>query len=164
MTALYQLADAYREAMALLEETEGEITPEIEAALDAAGGAFVEKVDAVAAMVRMHEADAERFAEEERFFARKRAAAEARARWLKDYLRRALESAGEKKVKGERFTVAIHASPPSVALLVDDPQQLPEVFRRVRVEVDKSAIKAALEAGQELEFAELRRSNHVRIR
>ncbi len=166
MTKLYTLAEAYREAMALLEETDGEITPEVEAVLDAAGDALVDKVDAVAAMVRMHEADAERFGEEERFFARKRAAAEGRARWLKSYLLACLETAGEKKVKGERFSVTVQASAPSVVLADDvTPESLPERFRRVKVEADKKAIGDALKSGEALDgIARLHTGTHVRIR
>lgn len=163
---LYEHAGAYAAAMALLEETDGELTPDIEAILASAGDSLVVSVDRMAAMVLETKANAASFAEEERRFAAKKAAAIKAAANLTETIRAALVVAGEKKVKGARFLVWTQASAPSVVLAEGaTPESVPERFRRVKTEIDKAAIGMALKAGEDLGgVATLQASTHVRIK
>lgn len=162
---LYDLSQAFADIMLDIEAVEGVLDETIEARLDAAAERFAEKTDAVAAIVRTFEADAAAFKAEKEAFAEKQKAAEGRARWLKEYLRRCLEVAGQKKVKGELFTVSVQKNPASVAVFAEV-DALPPEYVRTKVEktADKTAIKAALEAGQELAFAALERTERVVIK
>lgn len=156
MGALYKLTARYSAVLDQLEDTEGEIAPDLELALEEAGGNLVAKIDACAAMVISLRADAERFGDEERRFVRKRERAEARARWLEGQILAALVVAGETKVKGPRFLVSRQKNPASVELSVE-PEALPERFLRTVVKTstsaDKRALLAALEAGETIEGA-----------
>lgn len=161
---LYDLAEAYQALLLEIEESNGVLSEDLDARLDEIGDALTAKADACAAMVRTLEAEAAAFKEEADRFGAKRKAAEAGAARLKTYLKSCLELAGERKVKGARFTVAIQANAPSVELEETDPEALPPEFVRVKKEVDKTAIKTALQAGEPLAFARLVQTESVRIR
>lgn len=169
MATLYEHVANYRQAMDLLEEAEGELTPEVEALLESVEDGLPAKVDGVAAMIRNLEADAAAFDLEQKLFADKKKKATKSVERLKEYLRSALIVADQKSIKGVRFTVALQANAPTVELLGGvTAEALPFEFRRTKVthEVDKTALKEALKAGDEaaLAVAELRTSSHVRIR
>ncbi len=75
---------------------------------------------------------------------------EERGRRIKGAILAAMEMAGARKLEMPAATVTVRAGPVSVH--VSDIDALPEPMRRVKmsVEPDKQAIKAALEAGQEI--------------
>lgn len=161
---LYELAEAYQAVLAEIEESDGVLSEDLEVRLDDIADNLVAKVDACAAMVRTLEAEAAAYKEEADRLTHRRKTAEHAALRLKGYLKVCLEVAGERKVKGSRFTVAIQANPASVELDEQDPEAIPLQFVRVKKEVDKTAIKAALQAGEELSFARLVQTESVRIR
>jgi Siphovirus Gp157 len=68
---------------------------------------------------------------------------------------RFLESKQLRKLEGKSPTLALRACPPSV--VIHDPSSIPANFQTVRQEVvvDKRAIKAAIEAGQDVPGCDL---------
>jgi hypothetical protein len=148
MTALYAFAAAVSAVFEEIEDANGEITPEVEAVLDAATGSFVAKTDAVVAYIRQLEADAASARGEASFFQEKARRAEAQAQRLRDYALSCLVKAQLPEVRTERFRVAVRKNPVSVQVDVDA-TALPETYRRTKTEVspDKGAIKEALQAG-----------------
>ncbi len=116
---LYEATEALAIIDGFLEESQGEITPEIEALLEQAEGTFAAKVERVALKIRELTGAAEIIkAEEERLSARRRAHENA-AKGLKTYLQRQLEVAGKDKVKGELLTVATQLNPPVLQVPAD---------------------------------------------
>ena len=110
-----------------LEETGGELTPELEALLDSATMTFKEKVERVALKVRSLESEAQAIGDEvARLKAREMARTNA-AKSLKTYLQRCLEQAGEQKVTGLLCTVAVQLNPPS--LQVPESSDLQELYQ-----------------------------------
>lgn len=66
---------------------------------------------------------------------------------------RLMTAADLKKVVLPEATLSRAASPPSV--IITDPDAIPQEFQRVKVEADKTAIKAALKAGTSVPGATL---------
>ena len=109
-----------------LEESGGELTPELETLLDTAQMTFKEKVERVALKVRALESEAEAIGDEvARLKARQMARANA-AKSLKTYLQRCLEQADEQKVTGLLCTVSVQLNPPS--LQVPETSDLQELY------------------------------------
>lgn len=71
-------------------------------------------------------------------------------------LSRFMEEVGLTKLERPEATLSIREAGPSVVYGIDfDPEGLPEGLRRWRCEADKHAVKAALEAGEEVPGARL---------
>ncbi len=155
---LYKISEDFRALMARVDDEDGVLDETLEAALDALGGALTDKVDSCA--VVMAEMDAEDAALEReiaRLQARRAVAAKGRTR-LADYVRRCLEVAGQRKVKGARFTVSLRASQ-SINVTCGI-THLPAEFVRTTTPLpvsspDKVALKAALAAGRVIDGVEL---------
>lgn len=107
-TAALQITDEW------LEEFGGELTPELEAAIEQAEGDFATKAERVALKAKALEAEAKAIKEEEERLAARRKARENGAKSLKTYLGRMLEVAGKDKVNGTLVTIAFQNNPPSV--------------------------------------------------
>ena len=109
-----------------LEESGGELTPELEALLDNATMTFKEKVERVALKVRGLESEAEAIGDEVARLKARAMARENAAKSLKNYLQRCLEQTGETRVEGLLCTVAIQLNNPS--LVVPETSDLRELF------------------------------------
>lgn len=112
---LYDLAELRDALDEQLEATEGEITPEIEAALEALDGRIDEKIERVALYVREQEARAEALKIEAARLTARRAAAEKRATSLREhYLLPLMTRLGKTKVNGVLATVRVQLNNPVV--------------------------------------------------
>lgn len=83
---------------------------------------------------------------------------ENRAKMLKDRLKIFFETHNLKTVETVRYKLSLAKNGGKVPLILDDSipaTQLPEQFQRVSVDPDTAAIREALEAGQQLAFAQL---------
>lgn len=84
----------------------------------------------------------------------------------KKVMQMAMETAGEKKVKGQIFTISIQANPESVVL--DEPyiENIPPEYLKVKdPEIDKAKLKEDLKNGVNLEgIAHLEQTESLRIR
>ena len=137
---LYELTDSYREVLDQLSEPAGEESEDERCwtLLEGLSEAFDDKVLGIAKVIRSMHADVAAIAGElDRLQARKRHLA-GRIDWLKRYLLTEMEAVGREKIRGSTLTVALAKSPPScdVASLDD----VPEEFKRVRVDADRAAI------------------------
>jgi hypothetical protein len=154
---LYQIADAREILDTWLLETEGEVTPELEALLAEIDGKADEKIERVALYIREQLALATAAKEEQTRIAsvvsRRNKAAES----LKLYLHREMERLGKDKVTGLLATIAIQKNPPSVKgelspeTLKDAWQQGETAFVRHVPEsfaLDRKAVVDAFKAGQ----------------
>jgi hypothetical protein len=85
---------------------------------------------------------------------------------LKDRLQAFFESHDIRKVETPRFRVSLAANGGKLPVVLDCPEEnVPEDYTKVRVEVDKTAIREAIEAGRVLDFAHLgERGRHLSIR
>lgn len=111
---LYEAAAALAITDEWLDEFGGELTPELEAAIEQAEGDFATKAERVALKVKALEAEAKAIKEEEERLAARRKARETGAKSLKTYLAQMLVAAGKDKVNGTLVTIAFQNNPPSV--------------------------------------------------
>ena len=87
--------------------------------------------------------------------------------FLKARLKQHLETTDQRKLRTKRYNISVVANGGKAPLKLDNTAvaDLPERFQRVQVEPDREAIRSALEAGEELEFAYIaQRENHLRIK
>lgn len=88
--------------------------------------------------------------------------------FLRSRLKSHLEATDQKKLRTKRFNISVCANGGKAPLRFDGtttPDQMPEHFQRATVEPNREAIRAALEQGEELQFAYLgEREHHLRIK
>ena len=138
---LYDITAELAAVLARVEEAEGEINETDAAALDTLEGAFDAKVENIGKAILGIQAEAGAFAAESKRLAERKRSLDKRADWLKDYLKTALEQAGQETVKGQLLTVALRKSPLSVPEV--DMAVLPGAYVRIipeQREADKKAI------------------------
>lgn len=174
---LYEITQARDVLDTWLAESDGELTPELEAMLDELDGQADEKIERVALYIRERLANAEAVKVEAQRLQGIQKREEKAAESLKGYLKAQMERLGKTKVNGLLATIAIQNSPASVKgelsedELVNIHQQsyadprcivkyIPESYvldRRAAMELHKSG--AALPVGLIVE-----QNTHLRIR
>ena len=163
---LWAISDELEEIGALLAENGGELTPDLEARLEAVEGEFLQKVERVALYVRECERMAEGAKVEKDRLAAIERANKRTADGLKAYLLAHLERHGRDKVDTSRARVRRSLSPPSYRWTGDDYEKIPAPFRRTRVvhTLDVDAVKQAQSNGEPIPAeVEIRRDHHIRI-
>jgi hypothetical protein len=167
MLKLYEIEQNYLAALDLFTDPDQEIPPEVVAdTLEAIEGEFEIKAVRVAAFAKQMEAEAEAIKEAADRMEKRRRSLEARARWLKDYVKIGLEAMGRKKLDCPWFVLSVANNPPAVVIF--DENAIPAEFMRVPEPPppapDKTAIKAALAAGREVPGARLVNGTRLAIR
>lgn len=185
--ALYEITSELSQVTDLLVESGGELTPEIEEALDALEGALEEKVERTVHVIRTLEGQAEAArVEADRLKDLQRTRSKAADR-LKDYLQAQLRMANVKKIEADTCVVRRQRNGRPSISYVGKMEELPEAFRAVRirggklagldpeelppevqerasVEADTSAAYEEWKAGAELpEGFRVERGEHLRI-
>lgn len=145
------LTAAFAEIDAQLAVNDGEFTPEMQARLDAAEGAFEDKAIRVALYTRDLLADVKRIKSERKRLAARGVASAKYAAWLKRYLAEQLTAQGRSAVRGALGSVSVYDGRPSVSTTADL-ESIDSRWVRVKTErsLDKAAILAAKEAGEKL--------------
>lgn len=164
MTALYTLAIEFREAAERLADLD--LPPEVVAdTLDSLAGDLEVKAQHVALFARNLESTAAAIKQAEGEMAARRKSLEKRVQGLRDYLLGAMQSTGIKKIEGPYLRIGVRDNPESVDVF--DAAQVPAEFMRQPEPPppapDKTAIKAAIKAGQEVPGAKLARSQRLDI-
>lgn len=157
MSALYEIAEARLLLDRRLYESEGELTPELEAELDQLDCAFDDKVQRVALYIREQLASADAVKAEEDRLQRKRHAHVKTADSLRSYLQRQMTAVGKDKVAGTLVTVALVQNPPSVSGELNETQLFylseshPELVKTIpQTQVlDRKAVLAHVRAGHD---------------
>jgi hypothetical protein len=159
---LEALDDLVAEVDQSLAETGGEVTPEVQAALDAVDAWMAEldtdlkgKVDNYAAFIVTLDKRAEvRKAEADRLARRARIDA-TNAQFLKERLRGELERRGIRKVETDRYRVSVAANGGKLPLLIQDELAVPERFWISVKRVSNDLVREALERGEAVAGARL---------
>jgi hypothetical protein len=155
---LYEIADSYLEVMDLLIQNEGELYPELEAALDCLDTDIKIKVSAYAKIIRTLETQAAVATGQaagilvevnrlKRLAQVRQQAADNLANWLKLNL----ERMGLSKVETDVAVVRVQKNGGRLPVVFEgDASTLPEEFRKVFYEPDKDAALAAYKAKRPL--------------
>lgn len=162
---LYDLTGELLELMEMAQDPD--VDPDaLKDTMEAINLAFEDKADGYAKIYRMliSQADAIK-AEMERLKKREKSFRN-NAETIKDTLETAMLATGKKKIKTALFTISIRRNPESVVMDVKYPESVPERFWKVRdPEIDKTAIKKALKAGENLDgIAHLEQTESLQIR
>lgn len=153
MTRLYDLSAERRALLEHVAECEGEIDDETAVELDRLGDDIGDKVEAVLAVAREYELQAELLKSEEQRLAKRRKVAENGRARLRRYVRDSLIAAGMDRVEAGTFRATV--TKPRVRPDVYDVDALPDgLCEMVRVP-DKRAIRAALQDGADVPGARL---------
>jgi hypothetical protein len=169
MLRIEELAANYAAVDALLEESGGEVTEDIERLQAALDDSLPERVDQTRHVVRRAQAKKEILQGEKRSLLalldevnRDIGVEERRiARW-QGWLKAALQAAGLDSARGHHFKVSVVPSPPRVE--VASVAALPEGYKRVTVEADRAALLEAYRAGETLpEGVTVERGSHLRF-
>lgn len=143
---------------------EGEITPGLEARLDAVNLALAEKATGIRKWFAKIETDADALDKEIARLKKMRDLNDKLTDRLKDYIKQNMETADLKKIETPIGTFSIQKSPDSVEIL--DPLMIPAEYKESRVVVDisKAKLKDALKAGANIPGAALNSKTHLRIK
>ena len=158
---LYELTE---EVYRLLEFAED---PEVEEevfrdTLEALQGDIEVKAEAYGKVIKQMEADRKAIeAEIERLTARKERLVKSTAT-MKERLQQAFTALNVQKLKTDLFTFYIQKNP--VSVVVDDIDAVPDEFYKIEMKLSKTAIKEAIESGQDVSFAHLEQSESIRMR
>ena len=165
MSALYLIAQEYRAAAELLADLDLDAQT-VADTLDSISGELEQKSVAVAMFARNLEATAEQIKQAEAAMATRRKALENRADSLKRYLLGAMQTTGITKVECPYFKLSVRDNPPAVDVF--DATQVPAEFMVTPppppAAPDKSAIKAAIKAGQDVPGCRLTQGQRLEIK
>lgn len=162
---LYEIEQTYLAALDFFTDPETDVPAEaVTDTLESLEGEFETKAINVAAFLRGMEKEAEAIEEAEKQMARRRKALEARARWLRDYLKIGMEVTGLKKIPCKWFVLSIQKNPASVDVF--DETALPDEFKIpvTEIKINKTAIKDAISTGREIPGARLTNGTRLSIR
>ena len=151
---LYGITAELNGILAQLEELGGEITPELEQALAINEGQFVAKAEDYGhAILNLKGMAAAAKAEKERLAALQKFYENAQKR-LTDALSTAMQVFGHDKVENATMRLSLRHS---TATEVDDLDAIPAEYKTTKVEVvaDKTAIKKAIQSGEDVPGAHL---------
>ncbi len=165
MTALYEIAAEYRAAAEKLAELDLDAQT-ITDTLEGLSGDVETKAQNVAFFVRNLEATAAAIKQAEADMAARRKAMENRADGLKRYIFESMTVAGIEKIECPHFRLAIKNNPAAVDVF--EPGLVPASFMRTPEPpppaLDKTAIKEALKAGQDVPGARLTSGQRLEIK
>lgn len=170
---LYEIGNARLILDRVLEENDGELTPELETELDELDEAFTEKAERVALFIREQLSRAKGVREERDRLDAIVKRGERAAENLKDYLKRQMERLEKKKIDGVLVTIAIQNNPPSVKTPLNSDElqkhydkvsdyvvEVPATYR-----IDRDKVLAASKMGATLpEWVTVESGTHLRIR
>ena len=163
MASLSELVSALAAVMVDVDEAEGVLDDDLEAALDAAEGELAEKVERTLSLAQSLDATAQAEKERAAKVAAHSKALSNRAKRIREWVKTNLENAGIKKLEAGSFVAKIAKSPATT--VVDPLKFLPWALEHrsdlVRQrpqpdpEPDKKAILKALKGGDKIEGAAL---------
>ena len=165
MANIYEITQDYLRIMEMASDPE--LNPEVIAdTFEGIEGELEIKAENYAKVMKNLEGDIAALKAEEERLAKKRKAIENNIKRMKGTLQEAMELTGKTKFKTELFSFGIQKNAPSVVIDAADIRDIPEEYLKFKEpEVDKTAIKNAINAGVDFEgLAHLEVSQSLRIR
>ena len=165
MANIYELTQDYLRLLEMAEDPE--LDPEMIAdTFEGIEGELEIKAENYAKVMKNLEGDIAALKAEEERLAKKRKAIENNIKRMKGTLQEAMELTGKTKFKTDLFSFGIQKNAPSVVIDAADIRDIPEDYLKFKEpEVDKTAIKNAINAGVDFEgLAHLEVSQSLRIR
>lgn len=161
---LYDLIPAYQGIMEQIESAEQDQMQMLIDTLEAINASLEVKADGYARMITMLERHAEAMSAEQDRLAALTKTTQNKARYMRERLQMALEAMEKPEVRTDLFTIRLRNNPPSVD--VRDPAAIPDEYQRktIKIDPDKTKIKAALMDGKEVPGAALMQGRRLEIK
>lgn len=161
---LYQLTVEAQQLAAILFQTGGELTPEIEAALSANEAALAAKVDGYVYIEGQFELQAELLKRKEEGLRKIRKALEGGQEYLRNNIKKALMALNLTQIGQGEYRYCLEGG--GTKLVIDDEKAIPDDFRITVVikNLDKDKLEQALKAGMEVPGARLEDVKRLRFR
>lgn len=148
---VWEIKEEYRKLEEALEESGGELSPDLESLLTLLTEAREQKIENIMYLINNNEAFIEAIKTKENELYEKRKRAEKQIENLKSLIS-FLVPKGE-KLKAGIFSISWRKAPEKVDVF--DMEKLPEVYKRIKEEPDKKLILETLKQGATIEGAKL---------
>jgi uncharacterized protein (DUF885 family) len=157
---LYEIRGYYAVWALEVEDNDGELTPELEAQLDEINDTLDKKGEAVCFLVRNAAMEADACREEAARWTARARVAENRSGRLKTFLATAMKAVGVDRLAAGKFKVARRVNTVPSIRWMGSPEEIPEGYRRIKVELDGTIAQQAYKAGADMagfsvEFADI---------
>ena len=162
--------DADGNVIANPEATINELVEAWKNTIDGINEEFEQKAGDIAAYIKNLKSDAEQLKKEEQALKSRREAKENAAKHIQEYLLEEMRKANKLKIDTPQALISIRNNAESVS--IEDESKFiewakehnDELLKYKEPEISKTAIKAALKAGKEIPFAELKKTQSVIIK
>lgn len=159
--SLYHITSEQLRINELLEESGGELTPEIEEALIINEENFIAKSEGYIETIAKYKALAEAAKVRTEEYQRIKRTAENIEKRLKERMQWAMEALGRDKVEIGLHKLSFRTS---TAVNITDEAHIPNQYIKVETKIDKESLKRDLKAGLAIEGAELVTNKSIQIR
>lgn len=162
---LFEISKDYLNTLDMFTDPDVNISPEnIHHMLMAIESEFREKAIQVAAFAKQMEAEADAIKTAEENMSKRRKALMNRSQWLKDYVKKEMDTLGIKKIPCDWFILAIAKNPTAIDIVDSDAIPIEFLDITTEIKINKSAIKEAISSGKEIPGARLISSTRLSIR
>jgi len=164
MTALYEITGELKNTLQTLESLDLD-EQTIKDTLEGIELEFDDKVVSIAKFIKNLESTAEAIKQAETEMSKRRKSLENKAMKIKDYVVNNMQTIGKTKIQSPFFDVTIRKNPASV--VVEDIDQIPAkyfVMPEVEPQLDKKAVKAAIESGEVVKGAFIQNTTSLQIK
>lgn len=128
--------------------------------LEGIDGAFEDKIDNIACVIKSYGSEAKAIRNEIDKLLERATSCEKRVKWLKSYVKQAMQAVGTKKVQSARNVVTVRKAPDSVVIEGISVLNIDDCYLRYKdPEFNKAAIKEALQAGIAIKGCTLKTDN-----
>lgn len=160
---IFEITSDYLKIMEMAQDAETD-DEALQEAMDQVGGELADKVDAYAVVrkqlkMEQEAADAERKAFTDKARARKNALSR-----IDRILLTTMRALGHDKLCGTSYKCWVQKNPKKVVYTTEDLTTIPEEYILYKPEINREAVKAALDEGTELTFAHYEQDEGIRFR
>ena len=161
--SLYQIESQYLDLSNQLIESDGEITPDMEQALQIAQNELESKGISYGYIIRKFETEVDIIDAEIKRLQSLKKAREKSSERLKERIKSAMELFDIQKIETPLLKLSFRKSE---SVEVDDINSLPALYKAIKVTetADKKLIKQALETGKEIEGCRIIQNNNLQIK
>ena len=138
---LYEITEIHNQALLNMADIEGLDETVINDTLESLEGEFKEKAISVAGFFQNIQAEIDAMKDAEKRITERRKSREKQVAWFKNYLLKNMQRTGITKIECPQFSISIRNNPVSVNII--DEELIPFAFKKVVLEINKSAIKDA---------------------
>lgn len=161
MANLFNIQSEYIVLMQQLMENGGEVTPELQEALEINQQQLQEKAANYCVVIRNLESESEIIANEIKRLQELKKVRENAANRLKETISKAMELYEVEKIETPLTKLSFRKSE---SVEITDLELIPHEYQKVKVEADKTAIKAAIKSGANVPGAKLMTNKNLQIR